>query len=71
LNTDSHTAQIKINIISRLKKEHKNSEDLKAHTHTKARADPGGRLQLLPPLKPTKITLFTMIFYNSENSIHE
>ena len=24
-----------------------------------------------PPLKPTKVTLFTMILYNSENSIHE
>jgi len=25
----------------------------------------------IAPLKPTKITLFTMILYNSENSIHE
>ena len=25
--------------------------------------------QSLPPLKPLKVTLFTMILYNSENSI--
>jgi len=24
-----------------------------------------------PPLKPTKVTLFTMILYNSENSIRD
>jgi len=29
-------------------------------------ADPGGRC---PPLKPKKVTLFTMILYNSENTI--
>jgi len=28
--------------------------------------DPGGRW---PPLKPKKVTLFTMILYNSENTI--
>ena len=32
-------------------------------------ADPGERLERSPPLKPTKVTLFTMIWYNSENSI--
>jgi len=29
--------------------------------------DPDGAIAL--PLKPTKVTLFNMIFYNSENSI--
>ena len=31
--------------------------------------DPGGTIA--PPLKPTKVTLFTMIFYHSVNSIHD
>jgi len=31
--------------------------------------DPGGAIA--PPLKPTKATFFTMIFYNSENSIRD
>jgi len=36
----------------------------------KSGADPGtGRLGRSPSLKPTKITLFTMILHNSENNI--
>jgi len=31
--------------------------------------DPGGRLGRSPSLKPMKVTFFTMILYNSENSI--
>jgi len=31
----------------------------------------GGRLGQSPPLKPTKVTFFTMIFYNLENSIRD
>jgi len=31
----------------------------------------GGRLGLAPPLKYTKVTLFTIILYNSENKIRE
>jgi len=30
----------------------------------------GGRLRRSPPLKPTKVILFTMILHNSENTIH-
>ena len=39
----------------------------------KARADPGGVVfwRSPPPLKPTKVTWFTMILYNSENSIRD
>jgi len=29
------------------------------------------RLGRSPPLKPTKVTLFTMILYNTENSIRD
>jgi len=29
----------------------------------------GGRLGRLLPLKPTKVSLFTIVFYNSENNI--
>jgi len=33
-------------------------------------ADPGEAIGVIaPPLKPTKVTLFTMILYNLENSI--
>ena len=34
-------------------------------------ADPGGRLGRSPRLKPTKVTLFTMISYNSEKSTRD
>ena len=36
-----------------------------------AGTDPGGRLGRAPTLKPTKVTLFTIISYNSENSIRD
>jgi len=37
-----------------------------------AGADPGrGRLGRLPPLKTTKITLFTLILCNTKNNIHD
>ena len=31
-------------------------------------ANPGGVIGVIAPLKPTKVTLFTIILYNSENS---
>jgi len=31
----------------------------------------GGRLGRSPTLKPTKVTFFTIILYNSENNIHD
>ena len=35
-------------------------------------ADPGGvRLGRLLPLKPTKVTLFAIVLYNSENNIRD
>jgi len=43
----------------------------KGHIYLESRVDPGGRLGRSPPLKPTKVTLFTMILYSSENSIRD
>jgi len=31
----------------------------------------GEEIGAIPPLKPTKVTLYTIIFYNSENSIRD
>ena len=37
--------------------------------HLLPRADPGGAIGAIAPLKPTKVTSFTMILNDSENSI--
>jgi len=34
-------------------------------------ADPGRAIGAISSLKPTKVTLFTMILYNSENNIRD
>jgi len=36
-----------------------------------ARADPGGMIVAIAPLKPKTVTFFTTIFYNSENNIRD
>jgi len=42
------------------------------HTYSVPGANPGGgRLGQMPLLKPTKVTLFTMILYNTENNIRD
>jgi len=36
-----------------------------------AGADPGGAIGAIAPLKPSKVTFFTMILHKSENSIRD
>jgi len=38
---------------------------------SKLRGESRGAIGAIAPLKPAKVTLFTMILCNSENSIHE
>ena len=36
-----------------------------------AEADPRGTTGAIPPVKPARVTVFTIILYNSENSIQD